>query len=61
MSTSFTFNFQNLAIQFAATAAVVYFMGTTDTGTIVQLGAISVMSAIVAEQFSKSSLTVSAS
>lgn len=43
-------DFKNYAIQFAATAGILYFMGTTDTQTLVQLGAISVVSSIVADQ-----------
>jgi hypothetical protein len=42
-------NFQNYAIQFAVTAGIVYFMGTTDTASMIQMGAISVASSVLAD------------
>lgn len=43
-------DFKNYAIQFIVTAGIVYVMGTTDTAAMVQLGAISVVSSIIADQ-----------
>jgi hypothetical protein len=40
---------KNYAIQFAITAGIVYFMGTTDTASMVQMAAISVVSSVVAD------------
>jgi hypothetical protein len=39
----------NYAIQFAVTGAAMYLLGVTDTTMIMQAGAISVMSAVVAD------------
>lgn len=43
-------DFKNYAVQFVITAVVVYGMGTSDSGSIVQAGVISVLSSIVADQ-----------
>lgn len=40
---------KNYAIQFAITAGVVYALGNTDTGAMVQMGAISVLSSVLAD------------
>lgn len=45
-----TNNITNYAIQFAITAGVAYFLGTTDTGSLVQMGVISVLSSVAADQ-----------
>lgn len=40
---------KNYAIQFLVTAGIVYLMGTTDTASMVQMGAISVASSVLAD------------
>lgn len=40
---------KNYAIQFLVTAGIVYVMGTTDTASMVQMGAISVASSVIAD------------
>jgi hypothetical protein len=40
---------KNYAIQFLVTAGIAYMMGTTDTATMVQMGAISVASSVIAD------------
>jgi hypothetical protein len=40
---------KNYAVQFVVTGAAMYLMGVTDTAMLMQAGAISVMSAVVAD------------